>query len=132
MVIANLFINIFNPNELAQNEQAVREMLGIVPLYMLFTTVIYAPLTEEIICRKIIRDFIKSKWAYIIVSALIFGGAHVLLNIETFWDLLYIIPYGTLGGAFAYMFYRTKNLLTPITIHALHNGILISLYLLIL
>lgn len=132
MIISNMVINFLNPNDLAQNEQAVRELLGIVPLYMIFSTVIYAPLTEEIICRKIIKDIIKNKWGFIIVSAILFGGAHVLASIQTYWDILYIIPYGTLGGIFAYIYYKTNNLFTPIVIHALHNTILITLYLLIL
>lgn len=132
MIISNIFINALNPNEIAQNEQAVRELLGIIPLYMIFTTTIYAPLTEEIICRQIVRDIIPQKWFFIIASALIFGGAHVLSSLQTYWDLLYIIPYGALGGIFAYIYYKTNNLFTSITIHALHNTILITLYLLIL
>ena len=40
------------------------------------------------------------------------------------WDLLYILPYGALGGAFAYILTKKNNILIPITFHMLHNGII--------
>ncbi len=132
MIVSNLAINPFTPGDLAENEQYVRQLIGSVPLYMLFSTVIYAPLVEELICRKALRDIIPNKWIFITLSALIFGGAHVIGTLSSLWNLLYIIPYGALGGVFAYVFYKTDNLFTSIFLHALHNGILISLYFIIL
>ena len=131
MITANGLINNYTPNEIAKNEEALRNMLNIAPLYVLFSTVLYAPIVEEIICRKVLKDIINYKWPFIIASSLLFGGAHVLGSITSLWSLLYIIPYGALGGAFAYAYYKTNNLLTPIFLHALHNGILISIYLIV-
>ncbi len=131
MILSNFIINTFTANDLAENEQAVRELLNIVPIYMLFSTIIYAPIVEEIICRQALKDIIKGKWSFIIISSIFFGSAHVLNSMTSLSSLLYIIPYGALGGVFAYAFYKTNNLFTAISLHAIHNGILISLYLLI-
>ncbi len=132
MVVANALISAFTPNELAENEEMVRELLKASPFYVLFSTIIYAPIVEEIICRKTLKDIIKSKWVFIIASALLFGGAHVLNSLTSLWSLFYIIPYGALGGAFAFAYYKTNNLLTPIFLHCIHNTILITLYLIVL
>lgn len=132
MIVSNYLINTYTPNEIAENERMIREMLQTTPIYVLFSTIIYAPIVEEIICRKTLKDIINSKWLFIITSALIFGCAHLLNSFDSSWNLLYIIPYGTLGSIFAFCYYETKNLFTSIFLHTLHNGILISLYLLIL
>ncbi len=131
MMVSNGVINSYGPSDIAQNEEAVRHMLETFPLFVAFSTIIYAPLTEEIINRQILKDLIKNKWKFIISSALLFSASHVIPSFSSNWDLLYIIPYGALGFALAYIYYQTNNLLIPILFHALHNGILIILYLIV-
>lgn len=131
MMVANGLINSYGPNNIAQNEEAVRDMLTAFPLFVAFSAIIYAPLTEEIINRKILKDLINHKWGFIISSALLFSTLHVLPSFSSVWDILYIIPYGALGFALAYVYYQTNNLLIPIIIHTFHNSILIILYLII-
>ena len=53
-----------------------------------------------------------------------FGGAHVIDSAKTFIDILYIIPYGALGGAFALAYYDTDTIFTSMTMHMIHNLIL--------
>ena len=89
---------------------------------MLLTT-IFAPINEEIIFRKSIQDCLKNKWVFIIVSGLIFGYLHVLGS-ESLYDFLYIIPYGSLGAAFAYLLSKTDNIYVTILMHLIHNGLL--------
>jgi uncharacterized protein len=132
MIITNTLINYLTPVDIPENEKAVRELIEKAPFFMFFSTAIYAPIIEEIICRKAIRDLIKNTYLFIIISGLIFGLAHILIDLSTLWNLLYIIPYGTLGSAFALAYYKTNNLLTPITLHFIHNCILVSLYIILL
>ncbi len=131
MILSNLIITTISPINIAENEEKVRTLLGIIPLYMIFSTVLYAPIVEEIICRQAIKDIVKEKWPFIIISGFIFGFAHVIGLASSPWSFLYIIPYGALGSVFAYVFYQTKNLFSSIFLHALHNGILITLYLIV-
>ena len=93
---------------------------------------IYAPITEELIFRKSIKDFISNKWLYVIVSGLLFGGVHVISSLGSDWGFLYLIPYCSLGMVFAHLYYETDNIFSTITIHSIHNTLAILLYLSVL
>lgn len=129
MMLSNFIINIINPG-IAGNEQEIRNTLQKAPIYMFFSAVIFAPFTEEMVFRKAIRNIIKNDTIFIITSGLIFGGLHVIGNINTITDLLYIIPYSTPGIIFAYILTKTDNIFVPIGFHFLHNGLLITLQIL--
>ena len=138
MVISNLIIIIITNGAIAGNEEQVRQLIDISPLYMLFSVSIYAPLTEELLFRKGFRDIIKNKWLYIIISGGIFGGLHVLPTIIGSWlvtesiiisELLFLVPYCSLGIAFAYTYYKTNNIFFIICMHSIHNTMAIILYL---
>ena len=62
MIISNLIITFILNKAIAGNEQQVRNYIDMFPLYMIFSTVIYAPLTEELTFRKSIKDAISNKW----------------------------------------------------------------------
>ena len=126
MVISNVFINKLT-QAIPGNEETIRATLNKAPLYMFFSAVIFAPFTEEMVFRQSIKNIITNKKAFIITSGLIFGGLHVIGNINTIYDLLYIIPYSTPGIAFAIMLEKTDNIFVPMGIHFLHNGLLMTL-----
>ena len=60
MTLSNLFITYILNKDIAGNEQDVRNYLDLFPLFMVFNTVNYAPLTEELTFRKSIRDVIDN------------------------------------------------------------------------
>lgn len=129
MVVSNLILIFITNGSIAGNEEAVRDMIDKVPLYMGFSTILYAPLTEEIIFRKCIKDVIKNKWLYILLSGLIFGGMHIISSATNLIDVLFIIPYSSLGIAFAYTYYKTDNIFSTIIMHSVHNTFAFVLYL---
>lgn len=131
MMISNLIINTLT-QEIAGNEQAIRDTFSKAPIYMFFSAVIFAPFAEEMVFRQSIRNIIEDKKIFVIVSGLIFGGLHVIGNINNFYDILYIIPYATPGIAFAYMLEKTDNIFVPMGIHFLHNGLLMTLQIILL
>ena len=116
----------------ANNEQAVQSLLSSLPAIMAIDICLLAPFNEEIAFRKTIKDVFKNKWIFVILSFLLFGGAHVISSAKTLTDYLYIIPYGALGGSFAYAFYETDTIFTSMTMHFIHNTILVLLSLFIL
>lgn len=130
MIASNIFIIIFLPQSNAGNEEAVRALIDLAPLYMLFSVSIYAPITEELIFRKGIRDIINNKYIYIIVSGCVFGALHVVSSINSIYDLAYLVPYCSLGITFALLYYKSKNIFSSISMHFLHNTLTIVLYLL--
>jgi membrane protease YdiL (CAAX protease family) len=91
-----------------------------------------APFNEEIVFRKTLHDIVgKYKWIFIGLSFLLFGGAHVISSATTILDYLYIIPYGALGAAFAFAYSKTNTIYTSMTIHMIHNTVLILLSIMI-
>lgn len=125
MAFSNTLISFIIPTG-SSNEASVQSLITQYPFYMIFATIMYAPVVEELVFRKSLSDTFKSNWIYIIISGLAFGFVHTLSGLETnFLELLYIIPYGALGAIFAYLYRKTNNVFTTIFIHFLHNGILL-------
>lgn len=129
MIVSNLIITFILNKGLAGNEEQVRSYIDSFPLFMIFNTVIYAPLTEELTFRKSIKDAINNKWTYVLVSGLIFGILHIISYITTWTDFIYLIPYGSLGIVFALLYHKTDNIFSTITIHAMHNFLAVIVYL---
>lgn len=132
MLVSNILIGTFSPIALPENEQIVREALKLSPFFIIFSTVLIAPIIEEMLFRKTLFDIFKNKPIYIIVSGLIFGSFHIIGIGTSLYSWLYIIPYAALGMAFAYMMVKTNNILTSICLHAFHNFITVLTILLLL
>lgn len=130
MIISNTLINIINNGDIATNEETVRLLIEEVPLYMAFNIIIYAPITEELIFRKALSKSFSNKYLYIIASGLLFGGLHVISEINNWKQLLYIIPYASLGIAFASLYKKSNNIFSTIFTHSFHNTLTLLLLLL--
>ena len=125
-ILSNLF------NKIAENESAIRDTFKVSPIYVYVASVILAPLLEEAVFRFNLRKIVDDKWSFIILSGLLFAAMHIVGNITAWYDLLYIIPYSSLGIAFAYMYADSNNIFVTTMFHLLHNGILMSLEFLLL
>lgn len=128
MIISNIIISFFVEGN-STNETLIREYINIMPIYMIFSSCIYAPFTEEMVFRKSLRNCFNNKVLYILLSGLIFGSMH-LLSASSLVELVFLIPYSSLGCVFAYMYYKTNNIFVPMTFHMLHNTIIVINYLL--
>ena len=138
MITSNLIISLVFSSANANNEEIIREYIDLYPLYMLFSVSIHAPFVEEMIFRKAIHDCFKpykennfNKYFYIILSGFIFAGLHVVGLSDNLIDYIYIIPYLSLGFAFASLYQKSNNIFSTIMMHFLHNTITILLYLLV-
>ena len=135
MITSNLILTgIFGT--IAANEAANRTFLKAYPLYSIVAMVILGPTIEEIVFRLGFRKAFNKWVPYALFSAILFGAVHVysayegmnLVEIVKNWHhILYIIPYGSLGFAFAKAYYDTDNIWTSMTIHTLHNAFTILL-----
>ena len=131
MISSTIIINFVFHGTGANNEKAVQSMISTAPWLMIINAGILAPFNEEIVFRKSLRSIISNKWAFAFMSFLLFGGAHVIFSSTSFVDYLYIIPYGALGFTFALAYSETKTIFSTITIHMLHNTILMLFAILI-
>lgn len=124
MACLNIIINNISPNEIANNEEVIRNSIAASPYIMLINTAIMAPLLEELVFRKSFRIVFKNKYTFCLISGIIFGALHVIGSIENVYDYLYILPYSSLGIALSYMYYKTDNIWCPIIMHSIHNTIM--------
>lgn len=127
MMISNFIILLINPNNMANNEEAVRQMFNNTPIFTFIQAVILAPLLEELVFRKSFRYMFSNNIMFVILSGLVFGSFHVVGSFESLFDLIYIIPYSVPGLVFAYTLTKNDNIFIPIGLHFIHNGILMSL-----
>ena len=128
MIVINNIINLFTTN-ISSNESINRVVLSELTIYSIPTMVIIGPICEEILFRLSFKKIFKNDILYIILSGIVFGYLHVFG--ETGLELLYIISYGALGSAFAYLYVKTKNILCPIMAHIMHNLLCIIIILFI-
>lgn len=132
MYSSNYIITYFTPNEIAANQETVVNTFKSFPLVMIILTVLVAPVLEESIFRLSIRKlFPKSNKLYIFTSGFLFGLLHIASE-TTLYGLLYIIPYSIPGFIFAYTYVKSNNIFVPISLHMIHNGVLVLLQLILL
>lgn len=75
MMISNIIIQLIYPST-ADNEAAIQNALTIMPIYIAFSSCIFAPFAEEIIFRKSLRKVFNNDVLFIIFSGLLFGLVH--------------------------------------------------------
>ncbi len=126
MVVTNVLISMFTPLQNSSNEMTVQALIATSPILMLLTAGVLAPIVEELTFRKAMRGIFTNKWVFFIVSSFVFGLMHVIGS-SNWYEYFYIISYGGLGFSFAYAYDKTDTIFTPITIHMLHNTLLILL-----
>ena len=122
MFSSNIILTFLLKGGTSNNEQAVQSMIETLPIIMLINASFLAPFVEEITFRKTLKDIFKNVYVLMFMSFLLFGGAHVInSNPATIIDWLFIIPYGSLGAAFAYAYYKTDTVFTSMSLHMFHN-----------
>lgn len=112
---------------LAIEPQAAEQALEVVdPWLAVLTIVILAPIAEELFFRGVVFNaWLREggpKLAYL-GSAALFAVIHV--------SLVAVVPIFLLGLALAWVYRRTGNLLAPIAMHAVVNGISVAVALLV-
>lgn len=124
MMIFNGIIGVIF-HAISDNESNVRNILFSKPFLFMINISILAPLEEELVYRKSIRTIFDNRILYSIVSGLVFGFAHLSINFlsGTFVvsDLVYLLPYASLGVSFALMVYDSKSTFTSVMFHSIHN-----------
>ncbi|ARD47994.1 CPBP family intramembrane glutamic endopeptidase [Sporosarcina sp. P33] len=100
----------------SENTEMLSNIAKTAPI-IIFAMVLFAPFLEEVVFRRIIFGGLYTKtnfWVAAIVSAIVFAAVHNELQ----HLLMYLMP----GLAFAFVYYKTKRLLTPMIAHFLMNS----------
>ncbi len=126
MALSNLLIIPFSDG-IAQNQENVLGLLRDMPVYMYFSAVFFAPLTEELVFRQGFRQVILNDKLFILLSGLSFGVVHIISSNDIISQLPFLPAYTIPGLIFAYLLVKSKNIFVPMGIHFVHNGVLVSL-----
>ena len=127
--ITNIIVVMITNQETSVNQSILKTL----PLwYIIPSTIIWAPVVEEILFRGAIRRFITNDKVFIVVSALIFGFLHAMNEATILNMVVTTIPYAVLGGLLAYIYVKTNNILCNMLVHSFHNSIAITIMLLTL
>lgn len=100
----------------SENTEAIMNVTKIAPI-MIIATVFLGPILEELVFRRVIFGSIIQNynfWIASIISAIVFAAIHM--------DFTHILLYTICGMIFAFLYHKTKRLLTPIIAHILLNG----------
>lgn len=126
MLVINMIVMSFYPN-LPANEIANRELLSKLSYSSFISIGILVPFLEEICFRLNIKEAIKNKYLFVIVSSFVFAFLHIL-SFEIS-ELIHIFAYLAVGFFFALAYLKTNNVFTSITMHTIHNCLIIALIL---
>ncbi len=108
-------IRVFGMEAGSENTQGIMEIARAFPLFMIVPAII-APILEEVIFRKVIFGSLYKRMNFFLaalLSSLVFGAIH--------GELQHILVYSSMGFVFAYLYVKTKRILTPIIVHAALN-----------
>lgn len=125
-VIAGLIETyVFGITQGSENTSNILDAVREVPAFVLIV-VVFAPILEEIIFRKILFGEIYKRTNFfvaVLISALVFGAVH--------GDFLHLLQYFVMGVVFAALYVQTKRIIVPIITHSLMNlmVVIIQLYL---
>lgn len=130
MLVLNMII-ISIVGDASSNESSQRSIIAIHPILCLITIGLLGPISEELAFRKNFKEGIKNKKYFLIISSLIFGFAHLISGFAdgTVFtnplELLFILPYASMGYFFASAYLKTNNIFTSTIMHIFHNIITI-------
>lgn len=102
------------------NQEGIEQNLPDGLVFSLILIVFIGPILEEFIFRFLPSKFIKNKMLYIIISSLVFAGLHVFDDPNAFYYIWCYLPDALY---WCYRYYKTKDILVPISLHMCNNFI---------
>ena len=112
--LITIFVMVGQPVNQINIEQSFFEM----PIFNSICAIVIVPIVEEVVFRLLPYKFIKNKAVYIIVSTVIFAVMHVINDPNACY---YVWFYMMRPLYYGYSYYRTKDILVPISMHSLNN-----------
>lgn len=129
-VALGVLIPILFPDYVNLNDSSLLSIFERHPLLLVLCTVLLAPVAEEMLFRGLVFGWLfeKNKWLAYTLSVFIFAAIHVVQYIGLYSPAhlaVALVQYLPAGIVFAWAYHRSGNLLAPILIHALNNGLAI-------
>lgn len=125
-MILSTIASFFSNTATSANQLDVSASVRMNPYMMMFTTLIFAPVVEEVLFRGVIFRTMRSKFSFLFsafVSSLAFGFIHVSDSLFAlqFYDVWYIIVYAGIGFFLARAYEKTNTMIGSMFLHFLNN-----------
>ena len=121
MIIVAIPIILLNKGNISTNQKMINIMFKKNALITILLSCIYAPFTEEGIFRLSLSKIINNKTLFIVISGFLFGTMHMIDKFTSFYDLLYIFQYASLGICLSKAYIDSDNIFVPIGMHFIQN-----------
>ena len=109
-------------NNLDNNSESIIQLFELSTIYTFFKTLLYAPIVEELIFKKSIRDIINNNVAFVLISSSIYTIMNFIYtsNIpEYIW--FDIIQYFTFSSILSIAYIKNKNIIPVMIIKFIYN-----------
>lgn len=122
-----IIINIFKINSTPENQNIIVAMVKSNPVPMFLSTVIFAPIVEEIIFRGVFYQNLRSKTQFIVpilVSVLFFGGMHLVAGFAAgngSKEMVFLLQYSSVAFFMIRSLESCDNIFGAIGVHFLNN-----------
>ncbi|MDN7243021.1 CPBP family intramembrane metalloprotease [Planococcus sp. N028] len=100
----------------SENTQNIVILTETVPLTIM-AVVLFAPILEELVFRRVIFGSLNQTTNFFVaagISALVFAAVHM--------EFTHLLVYFTSGTILAFLYQKTKSIITPIIAHIMLNG----------
>lgn len=121
MIIVAIPIILLNKGNISTNQKMINIMFKKNTFITILLSCVYAPFTEEGIFRLSLSKIINNRTLFIIISGFLFGLMHMIDKFTSFYDLLYIFQYASLGVCLAKAYTDSNNIFVPISMHFIQN-----------
>lgn len=124
--ITSILINLLSGATTSANQTEVVASINSNPMLMAFTTMLFAPIVEEILFRGVFFRTLRPRtnfWIAGLISGLAFGLIHVTDSLLTgnYADLWYIFSYAFIGIFMSYSYEKTGTIYGSFFLHFLNN-----------
>lgn len=123
-IIFSLILKIVMPqlDSLDNNSESIIQLFELSTVYTFFKTLLYAPVIEELIFKKSIRDVINNNMAFVLISSSIYTIMNFIYTSsipEYMW--FDIIQYFTFSTILSVAYIKNKNIIPVMIIKFIYN-----------
>lgn len=126
-VLLNTLLDVFNV-PIFNNQNSMIEMFKNVPVLFVLNTLFYYPVIEELVFKMSLKEIIKNKWSFIIITGLLNAFFQIFFSMNNVSDLLYLLPLTFLISSLSYVYHKTDNVIYPIVLRMCYNLIPCIIY----
>jgi membrane protease YdiL (CAAX protease family) len=116
IIAALIEVELFGIAPGSQNTASITNLVEVVP-WALFAVVFFGPVLEELVFRRVVFGSLNQTTNFFLataVSALAFAAVHM--------EFSHLLIYFSTGLVLAFLYQKTKRIITPIIAHILLNG----------